>query len=500
MTNWMVRKAQTYWKFITSELWTKELANARRATRFLYRTLRITVLASRGFFSERARNSAAVLTLVTMLSIAPLLAASFSLAKGLGLTNFRPALLRVIGIEEEKTQNEIQFEEIPEITQSDLPAPINETVKEEAAVDDTADHLRSQIDAILNYVERADARTLGTVGLAVLFLAVLSLLTRIERAFNEIWGIEHGRRLVRRLADYTSVLVICPVLFLIAMAITAPLSATSVAKLFDLVPESLRLGISERLATFAAAVIVNVIGMSVAFIIVTSAFTFLFICVPNTRVRFSSGLTAGVVTGVLWQLSQWIYVRSQVGLTKYFAIYGALASFPIFLIWLHFSWQIILFGAEISFAHQNESEGPVLPFAPKTGFLWRTRVALLIMIAIAERFVKGDPALPIRELSNILQLPPHLLGSILNDLSEAGLAAETVDGERAFVPGRSLDTITLQLVVDSLKRDPKESVPLPDNEKTSYIDGLLTEARDAEGTVLANTTLRQAVDRASVHA
>jgi hypothetical protein len=82
-------------------------------------------------------------------------------------------------------------------------------------------------------------------------------------------------------------------------------------------------------------------------------------------------------------------------------------------------------------------------------------------------------------------------------LSDAGLTTETAEGERAFVPGRSLDTITLQLVTDSLKMDPEETIPLPDDKRTGYVDRLLAQAKDAEGKILGTTTLRQVVDDVS---
>ena len=350
------------------------------------------------------------------------------------------------------------------------------------------------MDSILNYVETTNLTALGTIGMVTLFVAIFSLLMEIERTFNDIWGIERGRPTLRRLADYTSVMVICPLLFLLATAVIAPLSSGHAVGLIASFIEPLLLGQGQRFAEIAASVIVYTVGLSLGYLIFISAFTFLYIFVPNTRVRFLPGLTAGLVAALLWQTAQWGYLKSQVGLARYNAIYATFASFPIFLIWLYLSWQIVLFGAEVSFAHQNESEGHMLPFVEGVGFHWRTLAALLLMLSIGRRFVEGRAPTSVRELSDELRLPPRMVGEILNELSDHGLVVEAIAGERSFVPGRSLDAITVQQVTDALRRTGEERILLHDDAATRHLKHLLGRARDAESGVLGTVTLRQAIE------
>lgn len=454
------------WDRLTKRLWRPDLDQSPRLVRAAIRWLRITVVALSESISIRARHRAASLTLVTVLSVAPLLASSLALGKGLGYSGVRTAILRVF-----------------HLTDADVHD------------NPTAQHLRQQFDTILNYVESADLTALGVVGLVSLFVSALWALARVENCFNEVWSIERGRPLARRLADYTSVLVICSLLFVVATAVTASLSSLSAVHAVASLIRPALAGAGEEFAQVTASGIVYAVGLLGGFALLMAAFTCLFVFVPNIRVRWRSGLIAGAVTAILWQLAQWGYLKSQLGLARYSAIYATFASFPIFLLWVYMGWQIVLFGAELSFVHQSECEG-INGMVEELSVSQTVEAALRIMLAVGRSYVEGQPALSVQQLSKQIGLAPRVVGRIVNGLVTRGLLIEVAVGERSFVPGRSLDSITLQDVVDVFwEADNQPNLcGAYDDSVARFARHALEDARLASETILGRLSLRQAVD------
>ena len=182
-------------------------------------------------------------------------------------------------------------------------------------------------------------------------------------------------------------------------------------------------------------------------------FAVLYTAIPNTKVRFRSALTAGVVAGTLFMLFQWGYVYLQRWMTSYNAIYGSFAALPLFLIWMQTSWQILLFGGELSFAYQN-----VARFAVERESLSydrRRRAMLAVMVVAARRFCAAQGSTGPEEIRGQLGLPTRLVNDLLYELAKAGMlapvASEDAEHEVRFVPARDLTSLTLCDVIDAVE-------------------------------------------------
>ncbi|MDW7711080.1 MAG: YhjD/YihY/BrkB family envelope integrity protein [Deferrisomatales bacterium] len=333
------------------------------------------------FQQDRAFLRASALTYATLLSLVPLLAFMFSVLKGLGVQErLEPLLLEHLAVGNEEV-----------------------------------------VSRVLEYVDRTKVGALGAVGLVALLLTAVSVLSNIELSFNDIWQIRRGRSLIRKVSDYTALLVVGPVLLLLSLSVTTTLESAAVR---------------ERLFILGDAV--PTLVKSLPFLAVWIAFTALYLIMPNRRVPLVSALLAGAVAGGVWQVAEVLYVRFQFGITRYNAIYGAMAQLPLLLAWVYLSWCIVLLGAELAFVHQLPGRGRYLRVRNE---LWvpRLDVALAILLAVARRFETGAPPHQEQDLVSDLDLHPEEASRVIHRLYEVGLLAATQDEPPGLLPARSPD-------------------------------------------------------------
>ncbi|MDD5255900.1 MAG: YihY/virulence factor BrkB family protein, partial [Candidatus Omnitrophica bacterium] len=287
--------------FLNKDIWRIRLKDVPQKRSFFIRTLRIILLSLRRFNEDKCSLSASALTFYSLLSIVPVLAMIFGIAKGFGLD----AMLEKQLLEKIPAQDEI-------------------------------------ITNIMNFshslLENTKGGLIAGVGVALLFWTVIKVLGDVERSFNDIWGIKNMRSLMRRFADYLSVMLICPVLLILASSATVFINTQ--AKM-----------LTQKISVLGAfAPTVYFLLDLLPYTVMWAVFTFLYIFIPNTKVNFKSGILAGIVAGTIYQVMQWVYVHFQIGVANYNAIYGSFAALPLFLVWLQLSWRVVLLGAEISFA------------------------------------------------------------------------------------------------------------------------------------------------------
>jgi membrane protein len=176
---------------------------------------------------------------------------------------------------------------------------------------------------------------------------------------------------------------------------------------------------------------------------------------PNTRVKFSHAMLAGIIAGSLFQLTQNLYVYSQVSITKFSAIYGTFAAIPLFLMWTQLSWLIVLIGAELAFAYQNIDHYESEKESEHTSFYQRKIVALLITQVIAVNFKTKNKPLEIFEISEKLSLPTRIVRTMVNILSDAGILSEVVtdtEKEYGYQPAFDINSMTVACVFSHLEK------------------------------------------------
>jgi membrane protein len=420
--------------FLQEGLWNSEGRELGRIRLVLLRHLQVVAMVARGFVADGCVMRASALTYTTLLSIVPLLALMFSLVKGLG----------------------------------------GQEILEPLLLGHLARGSEEIISAILSYIENTNFRRLGTAGLILLLATVLALLSNIEQSFNHIWGVKETRSLMRRFADYFSVVLLSPLLVLAAFSISTSLRSQAL--------------VQSLLETAVVGEALLILFQLVPYVALWTALTFMYLFMPNTRVRFGPALVGGIFGGTLWQLAQWLYVNFQIGVSKYNAIYGTMAALPIFMVWLYVSWVIVLLGLELSYAIQNLAilreelgEKPV-------NFASRERLALAILLLVTESFIGKNRSWTHARLCAELRLPPRLARRLLTDLERLGfLAALHEEGEEATVyhPARAPETITLQEVRAALRLDgttyPEEfripAVPVVDDVE-AWLEGAAAQALD----------------------
>ena len=393
----MTKPSGRWRKFFRDELWHLDPAGLTRLRRSLVHGLQVLLLVGEGFTRNRLLLWASALTSATMLSIVPLLAFMFALLKGLGVQARLEAL--IVG---------------------QLAAGSQET-----------------ITRILDYINKVNVGSLGAIGLVLLILLAVLVLDNVESAFNVIWSIPRRRALARKYADYLTLLVMAPIFLLLALSLTATLKSMIVVTWvkFYFGPAVMML---LRLAPFVA---------------VWVALVFLFMFMPNARVRFWPALAAGVLTGTVWQAMQWVYITFQVGVSRYNAIYGTLAQLPVMLVWIFISWVIVLFGAELNFALQNVAAYRRERRFGGLSFAGRTDVALRLVRAVHARYHSGEAPWTVDDLAGQLDVPVSWIQSILDDIHRLGYLVPVAGGTTgAWVPARDLSRVSVDAFLDEWER------------------------------------------------
>jgi membrane protein len=268
----------------------------------------------------------------------------------------------------------------------------------------------------------------------------MKVFANIENSFNNIWQVKKSRMLARQFTDYISLLIIAPVFFIIS-------SSINVVKLPE-IWENIRF--LSYLDT-----ILKILVATLSYTLIWFVFTLVYIVVPNTKVKFVPALIAGIITGTLFQLLQWAYVNFQSLLTGYGAIYGTFAALPLFMIWLEWSWLIVLLGAEISFAYQNaaqyEREAEDVHVSHKN----KRVLALLVTHKIVSNFMDQNDPLDAPEISEQLNIPVRIVRELLYELLNARIITETLtqkEREVAFQPALDPSKITISFVIDALEK------------------------------------------------
>ena len=367
--------------------------------RFIYR-ISVNFITHQGFLRASA------LTYSTVLSLVPFLAIGFSVLKGLGVQNaLEPFLIQVAGDSEET------------------------------------------ISRIIAYVNNTNMKSIGAIGLLMLILTVISLMGNIEEAFNAVWGVSETRSLRRRFSDYLCVVVVGPVLLLAAASMTSSLQSQW---MLQWLIRNTYLGDA-----------IFLIFRLLPYFSVWIAMIFLYSFVPNTRIRFASAVTGGVIAGTCWQLAQWGYFHFQVGVANYNAIYGTLAAVPVFLVWIYTSWLIVLFGLEIVFAHQYREHGLMggSVFSMTANIRDTLSVALLLQVHL--HFQQGGDPPSSRMLADELNVPLLPLENIFAELKQLGYLVATAGSVPGWLPARDPSEVHLSEVIGALRGDMSLAVSTP---------------------------------------
>ena len=291
-------------RFLRRDVWLMEDATMAASQRRLLALGQILVLSVFRLHRARGGLHARALTSITLLSLVPLLAFVFAVAKSFGVYH------RL------KT----------EVIHPTLDQWLNGA---------EAPELRAAVDQIFQFVQDTNLHSLGLLGLLITAFAVIRMLTAVEHAFNDLWAVRRPRNLLQKVIQYLSVLVVVPGVVLLA---TTASTAVRNHGLVDFLHANSTLG--------PAAV--QVISLCT----VWGAFTFLYASLPNVQVPRSAAILGGLTGGTLWMMSHYAHLQFQLGVTETNALYASFSAFPVFLLWIFVSWITVLAGGAVAAGHQ----------------------------------------------------------------------------------------------------------------------------------------------------
>ncbi len=430
--------------FMKTGIWRIRLTDLSGRRSILIRIVRVLVLAVREFISDRCTLRAASLTFYTLLSIVPAVAMAFGIAKGFGFEK----LLR---------------------TQIDKAFPAQEEVRERI------------MEFSTSLIQNTQGGMIAGIGVIVLFYTVVKVLNSMEYSFNDIWQVRKARSWVRKFTDYFSILLIAPILVTMAGSVTITVH-TQLTRLME----------SVTLLGYISSPLFFLVRM-IPYCLVWILFTLVYIIIPNTKVKIGSALAAGFVAGTAYQFTQWAYINFQVGVSKYNAIYGSFAALPLFLIWLHLSWLIVLFGAELSFASQNVDEYEYEPDYLRVSPFFEKLLALKIGYLVIKNFSEGAHPLSALEISSTLKIPHPLTRRTLKALTDSGNFTEfrTDNGEQSvYLPSRDIHTLTVSKVLGDLEHRGVDDIPVMKTPEWEKLDDMLRTFQEIVKTSGADRLLK----------
>lgn len=404
-------------QFLFTDIWRMSLSqNPKGKGNFWIHTLRIAMLAIRGFKEDNVAIRASALTFFTTIAIVPVFAMFFGIAKGFNLDKNLDAFLRT------------KFEGQEEV-----------------------------LNWIMNFSNSLIEKTVGGlmagVGFIILLWSILRVFTNIELSFNAIWHLERGRNLTRKFSDYFSLILVAPILLIASSSTNVYLATTlhSISSQYEIVG-------------YVAPVFLFLLKL-IPYLLVGVLFTIVYLVMPNTKVNFKAALVAGFVAGTIFELVQWGYIYFQVGMSRYNAIYGSFAALPLFMIWQQTSWIIVLVGAKISFAIQNVELYEFEYEIDNVSNNDRRTLSVLLMERIVKRHIKGDVPYTSEELSEELQMPVRMVRMLLTNLVKGNLLVETYTDDpksRGYVPAIADEAITICRIYDVLDHIGVDDVIQPD--------------------------------------
>jgi len=441
----MVSRFLTFFKIGIWEIQLKDLSPLKA---FSVKYLRIILLASRGFMRDNCQKTASVLTYYSLLNLVPVVAVAFAMAKGFGLEKL---------IEKQILQMAEKAN-----WQADITTQI--------------------ISFSHNLLNQAKGGLIAGVGIVLLLWTVISIMGKIEESLNEIWEIKKPRTLIRKFSDYMAMMVLGPVLLIISSSATV-LVASQVKVIVNKIAV---LGVFSKVIFL----LLNLLPYASIWVL----FTMLYLIMPNAKIPIRSAILGGVAAGTIAQVVQWIYIRFQIGVASYGAIYGSFAALPLFLGMLQMSWMIVLFGAEIANANEHYETFGFHPDYSRMSVSSKKILMLRIFHLLTKKFSLGEKPLSADQIAHALAIPVRLVRQFLHELSDVGLVVETakgIKGDVAFQPARTIENITVKFVLDEYEKYGSTKIPDYQSDETEKISKYLKDISETIEKSPANFRLKE---------
>lgn len=415
-------RINSWLQFLTDGIWRVTEDEVTPLQQRLYACIKVVSLSIKQFDVDRITERASALTYSTLLSIIPILAILFAIARGFGFDSLVESQFRS-GVASQQAELIISW--------------------------------------INSYLEHAQSGIFIGVGLVVLLWTVLILTDTIERSFNAIWQVKRPRSVMRKITDYFSMILLLPILIVVSSGLGIFMSTY----------------IKDMENYVVLAPIVKFLVRLIPYVLTWSMFTALFIFIPNTKVKFSHAWLPGIIAGSAFQAFQYFYINSQIWVSSYNAIYGSFAAIPMFLLWTQISWTICLLGAEMCYISQNLSS---FNFGKETANISRRYhdfFCTIIISSICKRFAVGASAYTAEELSKEHKIPIRLTKKLLYELQDMKLILETSHDDKSdeigYTPAIDINVLTVGMLLSRLDSTGSEAFKIDRKHYSSSWDALI---------------------------
>ncbi|MFA6053072.1 MAG: YihY/virulence factor BrkB family protein [Methylobacter sp.] len=400
-------------RFVKEELWLLHEQSLPPFKAAIIKSLKIAVLSVQGFTRDLCPLRASALTLYSLLSIVPVIAMLFGIAKGFGF---------------EKMLEQRLIEQSPE----------RDTL------------LLQLISFAQNLLDSAKGGVVAGIGIVMLFWTIISVIGNIEESFNHIWKIGKGRSISRKFSDYLSLMLLAPVILITSSSITVLLN-TKITWLITII----------QLPEFGTWLVIKALSLS-SLVLMIGLFAFTFVFMPNHKINYRAGIIAGVVTGIMYHLLQWAYLSLQIGVSSYNAIYGSFAALPLFVVWLQTGWMIVLFGCEVAFFLQNYEIYRNNNRFSDLSFSLKKVIALQITHLIIKNFIQLNNPLSAAEIAARLVIPIAFIQPVLSKLIASHIIVEFKnqdEEDEVYQPAVDINILTIAYVINALEQCGQHQLP-----------------------------------------
>ena len=394
----MKQRFQHFREFVQYDLWRHPHVKTQDPKKRLwYRVLQTVILVARGFKNQALVVRANSLSFALLFAFIPMLAMIYAIARGFGF--------------EEMVSQQLAGSFLAEANV----APV-------------------LLEWVERYLETARGGLFVGIGLVVLIWAVYAFFNMLENSFNSIWNVKKTRSFARRMTNYVMTLLLVPILVVVTSGISIFLNSTEILASV--------LSAIEPLRKFMLRFI--------PFVATSAVFTWIFMAIPSTQVKFSSAIIPGVLMGFLYQVVQALSMFLVVLFTRMSIVYGAFSAIPLVLIWLHITCWLLLIGAELAFAIQNNELFAYERDLETISRRYKDYVMLYLLSVIIRRFEQGEQPETAHEMATANQLPIRLVQQLLSRLEETNIVRRVLSEQEedpAFVPAMDIHQITVEKVL-----------------------------------------------------
>jgi membrane protein len=330
--------------------------------------------------------------------------------------------------------------------------------------------LTQHLDELIGrFFTGANQGTITIFSIISVIVAAISLLSTIEKTFNNVWNISKGRSLIQQVVNYWAVLTLGPLL------IGAGLYATAYFSIIGRLQKT----VSTTLTPVA-----------ISYFIAAVVFFLLYLLMPNTKVRIKPALWGAAVAALAWIIAREAFAYLVVGLKIYNTVYGMLALIPMTVVWIYIIWLIVIFGLQLTYTTQNlkslDDAEILASQKSEQYFIANDFTVINIVGQIASAAGAGGPVEETAVCSR-LNLPQEFCGKILNQLVAKGILARTIEPKAGYVPARDTANIKLSEITEAVS----EITLLPN--ESACGGPLLTQMAKSQGKDLSNYTVKQLI-------